>query len=166
MHVGVTTTIAAAWIPNLSASCLEIAATIAIVDRIVRREGIQRVRPTTDHALYELSGLLQVVPFAAVIGMSEHGEVLNLNRDSRHRGRSSEKRPRGPLFGGPPLPRSNSGPGLDARRAAASAFRVAERIMVPCRARSSVLSPTGSWTARRSRPPPAARTPTCAPAVR
>jgi hypothetical protein len=50
----VFTNVAYAWTPNLGASSLEIAATIAIVDRIVRREARRRAQPLTLSALNAL----------------------------------------------------------------------------------------------------------------
>lgn len=44
------------WAPNIATEALSIAVTIAVVERIVRRESERRVRPRVDRALRVLTG--------------------------------------------------------------------------------------------------------------
>lgn len=83
-----TTGFLEAWTPNLGASCLEIAATIAIVDRIVRRESDRRTAPLVKRVENAVSEAIANLTFGAQIdlngsiGENTAADVIAAWRDS------------------------------------------------------------------------------------
>lgn len=103
-----TTNWISAWTPNLGASCLEIAATIAIVDRIIRREADRRIQPRRQRAQDEIGhGFLSLITAIGADYLETHDANERIPRDARaviaqwRGGQAAEVRPRA-LPGGIP----------------------------------------------------------------